>query len=324
MKKLAIILLNWNGEIDTVDCIKSIYSHHEKDLFDIFILDNFSEEKSINYICDNLSIEEKLSLSDFIEKANDKVDFKRLNLICSDKNLGFAKGNNTIHKYIYELYEYVILLNNDTVMIEESLLKMLNCMDINTDVGILSTDIKLFSDTSKRWNAGGYFTIYGDRKYYGDKFLNNKNLIDTEFVTGCIMMIRSSIIKKVGFFTEKFFFGEEDFNYCLRLKVLNIKVCTLLTTSILHKVGTSAKKLESVKDNRYILHFTNRIIDLRDFYSNYYWFIWKNIYLTFIFIHSIIRSHDFSLSISRVKRIHKYSKLQKIDKDIFEEIMSLK
>lgn len=323
LKKLGIIILNWNGEKDTVACINSIKDNIQKE---IFILDNNSSKDSIDYLVSNLSLESDsvIYLEDFLNKKS-LNDFKPITLIQSKENLGFAKGNNVVWEKIYQEYEYCLLLNNDTELTEKSIDLLVHFMDSNPNIGVASTDIRLYDSPKKLWNAGGYFTIYGDRKYYSSNYIKNSkhSFIKTEFVTGCVMLIRQSVVEKIGFFSEKFFFGEEDFNYCLRLKKNNINVSTLLDTSILHKVGTSAKKNDK-NNNRYILHFVNRIIDMRMFYSPLKWFIWSKLYLISIFIHSFFKSKKFKEAWRRIKLINKYSmENKKVDKKLFQEIMNL-
>ncbi|MFX3891439.1 hypothetical protein ACJBV1_10980, partial [Streptococcus suis] len=88
---------------------------------------------------------------------------------------------------------------------------------------------------------------YGDRKYFSQEFIeeSEKNkilLIETPFITGCVLMFRKDTIEKYGLLTEDFFFGEEDFNYCMRLKKSGGIAKTYLNTVIYHKVSASIKK----------------------------------------------------------------------------------
>lgn len=275
MKELAIIMLNWNGHEDTIECIKSIRSNEDYH-YTIFILDNGSKKESIDYI--KTWMENNYKSNYFISDYNQfkyKRDFNEADMyiIENDQNFGFAKGNNIIWDKIKGEYDYVLLLNNDTVIEKNAITKMLEYMKSNSSVGAVSCDIRLYSDRNILWNAGGYFTWYGDRKYFTQNEIDNYkrkgiNVISTPFITGCALMVRKSVSESIGIFTEKFFFGEEDFNYCKRLQKSGIKVETVLDSTIYHKVSNSINK-SNTKINKLILHFSNRIINQKEFLSPY-------------------------------------------------------
>lgn len=334
MSELAIIILNWNGANDTIECLNSI-KKNENYKYNIFLLDNNSEKKSIQSLKKwiNSNWREKILFLD----ANDFLDLKDYNisnffLIRSDENLGFAKGNNFVLRKIKNKFNYFLLLNNDTVIGENSITKMLKYQKENSKTKVLSCDIRLYSTPEKLWNAGGYFTWYGDRKYYSQSKIDNlieKEIISIEspFVTGCAMMVENDIIDKNGLFTEKFFFGEEDFNLCKKLNKNDIKVETLLTTTIYHKVGQSREKSKNKEVElfkNYLLHFSNRIIDQKEFYNNYYWIIWKIAYLIAIFLKFYKNTKNLNKSQNLIKKINYYSSnYNEINYDLFREIMGM-
>ncbi len=330
MNELAIILLNWNGHEDTVECIESIRENEEQ-LFTIFLLDNGSKPESVDYIEEWLRKKYKYNfkLFNFDSFNSQNVFFGTdLYLIKGNENLGFAKGNNVIWKKIKDMYNYVLLLNNDTVIEDKSISRMVSYMNNNPDVGVASCDIRLYSNRDKLWNAGGYFTWYGDRKYYSQSVIDEYKgrgvkSIHTPFVTGCAMMVRQSVSKSIGIFTEKYFFGEEDFNYCKRLSNAGIRVESVLDATIYHKVGTSIKKNQK-SINSYILHFSNRIINQREFMTFLKWRFWKKFYMTAILVKLYKITGDFTLAMKAIKSIRYYtSKYSEISYETFLEINSI-
>lgn len=331
MNELAIILLNWNGHEDTVECIESI-RNMEDQLYTIFVLDNGSKIESVEAIEEWLiqNSEHTYKILDS-NSFNEKNEFNNSSLffVRGKNNLGFAKGNNLIWKKIKNSYNYVLLLNNDTVIEDKAISKMVTYMNSNENIGVLSCDIRRYSDRKKLWNAGGYFTWYGDRKYYKQSVVDeykSKGVesIYTPFVTGCGMMVRKSVSETIGVFTEKFFFGEEDFNYCKRLLNKGIRVESYLESTIYHKVGTSIKKNQKAI-NSYILHFSNRIINQKDFMTKIKWDLWKKMYILAIFMKVCIISKNFETAIKVSKNIRYYtSKYNEISYDTFKEINSIK
>ena len=124
---------------------------------------------------------------------------------------------------------------------------------------------RYYSDRKKLWNAGGYFTFYGDKRYFNQKKVDRlkahgKEVMDCEFLTGCFMCCRTELLQKYGLFTDKFFFGEDDFNFCMRMKKAGIKLGCALNAVLYHKVSSSMAKTSANDDYRNIVHFTNRII----------------------------------------------------------------
>lgn len=330
MGELAIVILNWNGHKDTIECIDSI-RYNENRNYPIFVLDNGSKEESIKYIENWINESYNLSYEVISESVFlNKVQFNECSLyfIKGKNNLGFAKGNNLVWNKIKFFFNYILLLNNDTIIEKDSITKMLEYMNKNKNTGVVSCKINFYNNKDKLWNAGGYFTWYGDRRYYSqsviDKFKQKSvKAISTPFVTGCVLMVRHSVSMRVGVFSEKFFFGEEDFNYCKRLQANNIKVESLLTSTIYHKVGSSIKKKQK-KINSFVLHFSNRIINMKEFYKPVRWKVWVQFYLLLVFVKIWQISKRLSIAIKAIKYIKYYiTNFDEITYQTFEEINTI-
>ena len=273
MKELAIILLNYNGTNDTIECIKSLDDSVTDYNYDIYILDNASQKEEIKTLEKYI-----ISRSDFCVYTENEFfnDLKIENsLILSNENAGFAGGNNKIIRTVYKNYEYVLLLNNDTVVHPEFLKKMLNLMNEDKEIGYASCRINNFYDKDLLWNCGGTLKFWGLRKYYTNEELKSKDdVIDAEFITGCALFIRSSIIEKYGALSDDFFHGEEDFNFCWRMKKNHIKGKCLNQTLVYHKVSATSDK-NGTQPGKMAGYYANRFVDMKQFYSEPVWKIWK-------------------------------------------------
>ncbi|MGS0972995.1 MAG: glycosyltransferase [Candidatus Izemoplasmataceae bacterium] len=327
MNNLGIVILNWNGQRDTIECIKSI-RENEEILYPIFLLDNGSKSDSVKYIEDWLKNDYKSSFEILdLDQFNFLNNYSQANLflIKSKVNLGFAKGNNVVWKKIKDTFNYVFLLNNDTVIEKNSISRMINYMNSHSDVGVVSCDIRLYSYKEKLWHAGGYFTWYGNKRYFKQSVIDNHKrqgvkAISTPFVTGCAMMVRKSVSNRIGLFTENFFHGEEDFNYCKRLSIADIKVDSVLESTIYHKVGTSIKKTQKLY-NSYILHYSNRIIDQKNFIHLSMWKLWRKIYIFIIILKIYKNIKDIGITIKVIRNIRYYTKkYEEINYETFLEI----
>lgn len=219
--KVAIILVNYNGYEDTVDCVRSLkeikYPH-----YDIYIVDNGSMGK------------QKLQDDLYINKQT--------KLILSEENLGFAGANNLVIKAIQdEQYDYVLLLNNDTVVETDFLDEMVTAAEADPSVGIVGGKIYYYHDRSRVWAAGGeYDRRIGKTVQYGGL---ERSDLDIEkyvtFTTGCLMLIPIPVIKKVGLLEEHWFLYSEDTDYCQRVIDLGYKIKYVPTARIYHKVSAA-------------------------------------------------------------------------------------
>ena len=179
------------------------------------------------------------------------------------------------------------------------------------------------------WNAGGKFTWYGDRKYFSQKQVDNIerkqiDYIEADFITGCALMIDTNYIAQYGLFTDRFFHGEEDFNFCINAKKRGKKLGVDLSVRLYHKVGQSIKTDQS--DERHFnvitVHYANRVIDYKYLYTYRKWIFWRTMYLLLVFFKRVIDGMKIKNAYMLIKRVKKISNLyDSIDKTVFDMIM---
>lgn len=133
--------MNWNGDEDTIDCLESLKSLDYPN-FDVYLVDNNSENKSITNIKNYLN-NDSFYNSVLIEKEDllgfQKKDETNLVFILNDNNAGFAGGNNVALNYIKDnvVSGYVMLLNNDTIVSEDLLTGLVNKFNESEDIGFV-------------------------------------------------------------------------------------------------------------------------------------------------------------------------------------------
>lgn len=318
MNDYAIIILNWNGFKDTIELLNSVFDNDNKG--DIYLLDNGSSDDSVNKILKFLESSsfkyDVCSLDSFkINKQNS------LHFITSLVNYGFAVGNNSVIEKINGLYDFYILLNNDTILEKKALTSLVSYAKQN-HIDAISPKITNFYN-KKLWYGGGRFTIYGDRKYYSEKKIRKykKEFLFCTFITGCCLCLSQGVLNEIGLLSEDFFFGEEDFQYSYMLKKKHKRVGVLLSINIFHKISASSSKYPS--KNTYILHFVNRYVDKKILFSKFKYFSWKLIYSPLLFLRTIKTYKSFKQSITIVKKIFLFAKRNNVKKDTFIEIMNL-
>lgn len=227
--KVAIILVNYNGYEDTVECVNSLLAISYKNMF-IFVVDNASTEGN--------RIQEDV----FLQKA--------VRIIQSKENLGFSGGNNlAIQIALKEKFDYVLLLNNDTSVEPDFLSEMIEAAENNHRVGIVAGKIYFYHDKNRIWAAGGqYNRRTGLTVQYGGVDRRELNVErDVTFATGCLMLIPCEVIHKVGLLDESFFLYSEDTDYCQRVIDAGYKIRYVPTAKIYHKVSASIGNTSSMQ-----------------------------------------------------------------------------
>lgn len=219
--KVNIILINYNGDNDTVACVNSLRELNYEN-FEIVVVDNASRTQE--------ELEKRLH--------NSVVYLK------SAENLGFSGGNNIGIRYAIEHgADYVLLLNNDTVVESNFVEKLVDAAGRHRDAGILTGKIVYYSKPDYIWYAGGYMNL--DRARIHHYHIKEKDFKDTTektvtFATGCLMMIPRSIIEKYGGLDDTFFMYSEDAEFCSRIMENGYKIWYIPTAKIYHKVSASS------------------------------------------------------------------------------------
>ena len=221
--KVGIVLLNYNSYEDTIDCINSL-SNINYDNYCIVIIDNCSTDDSFA----------KLK----------KINSNKIYIIKSEFNGGWSSGNNLGIKKCLELNcEYILLLNNDTLVEKNFLEILIDFYEKNKICGIVSPKIMYNSNRKMIWFAGGSINFHkfladniGNKEFDGDEF---SNIHESEYITGCAMLINKKIINDCGYLPEEYFMYLEDVDYSLQVKKHGYKLYVQPKSIIYHKVSAS-------------------------------------------------------------------------------------
>ena len=260
-----ILILNWNSYDDTLECIISLqkikYQNHR-----IIIIDNGSKTNEIDNI---------------------KKKFNEIEIIHSDKNLGFSGGNNIGIEYsIKNGAELILLLNNDTIVEPDFLNHLINASNDNEKIGITVPKIKYYSNPDNIWYAGGYISNLKGSAYTigegesGEKYQINKFVT---FATGCCMLIKKQVFEDVGYWDEDYFLYLEDADFCKRTTVAGFKILFVPGSKIFHKVNTATTKNNKNLPLYYM--FRNRLYFSKKLLPNTFLIAY-----TYIFVTSFLKS----------------------------------
>lgn len=236
---VGIVIVNYNGEQFQNECIASLLESVYKD-FKIIIVDNGSTDNSMQ------------KLSDF------KTD--KIVTIYNKENLGVASGNNIGIKESISLgCEYTLLLNNDTVVEPDFLLKL-----IETKKDIVSPKINFYIDKNKIWFYGGKFKKFkGTVKHFSYGKEKEKKISKCKYAPTCCLLIKNSIFDKIGLFDERYFLYYDDVDFCYRLMKNKINIWLCNNSVIYHKVsmssGGTASPMSVYYNNRNRLFFIKKM-----------------------------------------------------------------
>lgn len=231
-KEIAILIVNWNQKELTQNCIDSLLGVNLQ-LFDVYLLDNGSDED-----CCVL----------FEGKYGNQIKLFR-----TEKNLGFTGGNNfLVEKVLEEDYKYIMFLNNDTTVSPEFLIPLKTILDENEATGAVTGKILFMHDHSVIWGVGGIFDSWigrisnkGYNQLDNDKY---NQCFDVDYISGCMFMCRTSILKQIGCFDDSLFAYYEDFDLSMRIRDAGYRLVYTYKSLIYHVAGASGKEFKNKKE----------------------------------------------------------------------------
>lgn len=247
--KTAILILNWNGGGDTVNCVESLTPNLTADDF-VFIIDNDSKDNSVKIIQDFLMQNE----IPFVSSDKEKIirDFDRaVKFYCiqNELNLGFGAGNNVLLKQLNKIddeFNWVWLLNNDALIEAETLNQLKNKILSDEKIGAVGSIVLNYPDISIIQNTGvKYFPLLGVSKLINkNEHINDVNFnksIEFDYLNGASLMLRREAVDKAGYFDERYFVYSEEFDLQLSLKKKNYKIELEPKSKVYHKLMGSTR-----------------------------------------------------------------------------------
>jgi GT2 family glycosyltransferase len=241
-----IIVVNWNGWRDSIGCIESLL-HLTYQMRKVILVDNGSTDSSIHEISSwarrNNILFTIVSSADI--KSTERADRREdLIIIESDKNLGYAGGNNLGITYaLANAAEYLWILNNDTVVAADSLEQLTRMQEGRTDV-ILGARLLDYL-TGAPQVSGANIRPWRFRMGFSDSNQARTPPDDAsetcyDFVTGASIFATNAIFRKVGGFNEDYFLYAEEGDWMLRAKRHNIDAKICWECKVAHKGSNSA------------------------------------------------------------------------------------
>ena len=272
--KVAIIVLNWNGWWDTIECLGSL--------------------QRITYPNYQIIVVDNGSIDDSVERIREK--FPHLTLIETGSNLGYAGGNNVgINYALKNGASYILIINNDTEIINPEFLdQMIDVMELNHKIGLLGPKVLNFKGQIQ--NTILYVptlfnclkTSFGLR-FGAKKSRNYSAPQQVGAVSGVCWLIRADITNEVGLLDEDYFMYAEEQDYCYRAKKAGWEIAYYPIESVLHKKGSGEENDKQRMYRQYIFVRRNLVLFLRKYFG-----FWQALVLAILFLMSNIFKVIFS------------------------------
>jgi hypothetical protein len=261
-KTIAIIVLNWNGKKDTLECLHSLeslsYPHHE-----IIVVDNGSTDDSVETIKE-------------------------------------AGGNNIGIAYALEKqFTYIFLLNNDTIVERHLLDHFLAVAEKKTQGGIFGSKILQYYSPKMIDHLGGYWNGQKAEFFsFHNQEEDRRDLLEkkVDYVCGCSFFVRAEVFREIGFLESKFFLLWEEADFCFRSQRAGYEIWTAPKAEVFHKISSSF--IGGAPHSHYFW-WRNRLLWIeRNLSKKERFFLYKNLLLQEIF-HlyklKLFKSLEFSL-----------------------------
>jgi len=274
--KVAIIVLNWNGWRDTIECLESLqcikYPNYE-----IIVVDNGSTDDSVEKLKEWAI--KRWGPSLLAQKGREESEFQlrhgvllstNIFLVQLPHNLGYAGGNNAgIRLALEHGATYIWILNNDTVVDSYSLSEMVRIAETDPRIGVVGAKILFYENPDVIYETwadvilwAGLAFLHGYRKRDQGQLETTR---EVHFVSGACMLVRSETVESVGLIDESFFMYCEEVDWQIRMRKAGWKIVYCTSAKIWHKGGSSI----GYGSSRHLYYVTKNSIRLVRRYSKH-------------------------------------------------------
>jgi GT2 family glycosyltransferase len=249
---VIIILVNWNGRDVTLDCLGSLHSVTYSP-FRIVVVDNGSTDGSVEAI---------------------RSRFPDVTVLTMGRNLRFAGGNNAgIRHALDQGAEAVLLLNNDTTVEKEFLDHLVKRLNADAATGATAPKILYHDDPRHIWFAGGGISFWtGTMRHTGIREVDRGQYNTARaiaYASGCCILVKRSVIERIGLLDESFFMYAEDADWSMRIRKAGFVIMYEPASRVRHKLSVSAGGHVSLYKMRHKF-----VSNLRFFFRHAAWYQW--------------------------------------------------
>ena len=222
--KVAVIVLNWNNAPDTLNCLESLH-RQDYENFEIVVVDNGSTDDSV--------------------QAVNSVSYD-LRLFELESNTGYSEGNNVgIRHALEQGADYVLIVNNDTVVSPSMLRKLVQFAESRPAAGLVGPMMYCLGKADTVFAAGSFIQWHKGLTWHRGMFepaANYDNLSEPEpvdFISGCGILMKTSLIRRAGLLDPEYYLNFEDVEWAVRIRRLGAEVWLVPQARLWHRVSAS-------------------------------------------------------------------------------------
>jgi GT2 family glycosyltransferase len=221
--KIVILILNWNGKKDTLECLASLEAANQSPSFATLVIDNGSTDDSVAVL---------------------RSTFPEVPILETKENLGFAGGNNAGIRWALEKsFDWILLLNNDTIVAPDFIEQFLAATKKKPEGKIFGAKIYRYDEKTRLDHLGGFwnasiaeFESKASGKIDDGSFEEMRNV---DYACGCALLMHRNVPEKIGLLDEDFFLLWEETDFCMRARQAGFSIWTAPQAKLWHKVSAS-------------------------------------------------------------------------------------
>ncbi|HWY79890.1 MAG TPA: glycosyltransferase family 2 protein [Candidatus Sulfotelmatobacter sp.] len=229
--QLSIISINHKKPQQAITCMASLWKQYQKEFeaneFEYILVDNFSEDDSLHIL------------------GKEIKKYKNFHLLANNQDAGFGAGNNFGVKKAQGTY--LLFLNDDTIVEDRGIAKMLEYLKQHEEIGVLGGKIVNF-DGSEQLSSGKFYSLFTFTLFilgmqrFGLIDKNPKTIQEVDWIKGALFMIKKTLYEKVGGYDEHIWMYTEDIELCYRIHKHGLKCVFFPDISIKHKEQGSTNR----------------------------------------------------------------------------------
>lgn len=232
----SVAILNYNGKEEILPCISSVLkSNHNS--FEVILIDNGSTDDSLHMVLNYL-----------------KGFGTKVNVVCTNRNLGFCKGFNFAAKYLKG--EVIIFLSVDTVVDKDWLKRIEEALELDETIGAAEPMLYSFYDKDRIESAGSLSDRFGFCTTRGASMIDHgqyNHEMNSSFVGGAVFIARRETLDKVGYFDSSFFMNVGDVDLSWRIRLSGYRLAFIPSALVFHRGSAIVKKFFKPRSFRNLL-----------------------------------------------------------------------
>lgn len=230
---LSVIIVSWNVASLVTACLESVFLAARALTIEVIVVDNNSTDNTVEQV---------------------QTRFPQVQLIINHYNVGFAAANN--QALAISRGRYILLLNPDTIVVEDSLVRMVNYAETHSDVGLLGPMLETPNGQIQYYCARSFPTpidwfwyysfigqLFSGSRFFGRLYLSywdHKCSRPVECLAGAAMLMPRQILQEVGFLDVEHPMYFEDIDYCYRVRMTGKQIYYLAEARVIHYGGQSS------------------------------------------------------------------------------------